>query len=141
MAELLWLAAGMRCAFLSGMMTMQTFWRVQPSGLGVDHYSETSSGERADGLHVLDDERRVLSLDCGTSLRMARRAYGDEIVEIEAPRAWDNGDVEGVCVDPTEARIVTRYTWAQFLSRRLGREIGRATERAFASAATREDRR
>lgn len=114
------------------------FWRVQPRGLGARHYSETSEGEQADGLHVLDDWRQVLNLDVGTSLRMVKRAYGDEIVEIEAPRCWDNADVEGCSVDPSEAVIVARYTWADWLGRILERRIKRASELAYEEARKRQ---
>ena len=111
-----------------------TYYRIQPRGLGLDHYSETSNGETADGLHVLTDERHVVSLDCGQSLRAVRRAYGDEIIEITAPGHWDNRDVEGVTIDPAQATIIARYTWAQWLSRVLGRTITRATESAYQAA-------
>lgn len=110
------------------------FWRVQPRGLKIEHYSETSEGEQSDGLHVLDDWHQVLNLDVGQSLSMVKRAYGDEIVEIEAPRCWENADVEGVQVDPLQARIVARYTWAQWLGRILNREIKRASESTYSEA-------
>lgn len=110
------------------------FWRVQPHGLDIRHYSETSNEKQAGGLHVLDDWRQVLNLDIGQSLRSVKRAYGNEIIEIESPLSWENGDVEGVSIDPLQSRIVARYTWAQWLGRILNRKIKRASESAYSEA-------
>lgn len=83
------------------------FFRVQPAGLGLDHRSETSSGEVADGLHVFHNANEAESLSEGIG-------YGDEVVVLEADNCWPNGDVEGVCVDGAHARIVARIPHAEF---------------------------
>lgn len=86
---------------------MLKFFRIQPSGLDASHLSEDSSGEAA-SLHVFDSVRATIF--CSE----LPTVYGDEVVEIEAPRCWDNGDVEGVAIDPTKAKIVARYTLRDF---------------------------
>jgi hypothetical protein len=84
------------------------YFRIQPAGLGLDHMSETSAGEIADGLHVFVNPGEVESPDAPPA------AYGDEVVVLEAERHWANGDVEGVCVDGSKARIVARVPWSEF---------------------------
>jgi hypothetical protein len=88
----------------------------------------------ADGLHVVDDPRQILNLDVGQTLRLVKRAYGNEIVEIESPESWESGDVEGVVIDPTRSRVVARYSWEQWLGAILGRSLKRATEDDYAEA-------
>lgn len=92
---------------------MARYYRIQPAGLGLTgHRSETSSGELADGLHVFASACEAVNPDVG---QLHRAEYlGDEVVELEAPAHWDNGDVEGVCVDPSDARIVRRWTLDAF---------------------------
>jgi hypothetical protein len=88
-------------------MATRRYYRSQPAGLNVaGHYSETSTNELADGLHVFSTPYEVIDGADGI--------YGDEIVEIEAEREWSNGDVEGVCVDPDTARITRRWTVSEF---------------------------
>lgn len=84
------------------------YYRLQPAGLGIDHRSEASDGERADGLHVLTSPTQLDCLDCPFE------AYGDEVVVIEADRHWSHGDVEGVCIDGAVATIVARVPLAEF---------------------------
>ena len=84
------------------------YFRIQPAGLGLDHLSETSSGELADGLHVFWMVHQVLRPDVPT------KDYGNEIVVLEADYQWDNGDVEGVCIDGSAAKVVARYSLEQF---------------------------
>jgi hypothetical protein len=84
---------------------MARYYRIQPAGLGLDHLSETSVDEPADGLHVFDSILQTFATDGPIE------AYGDEVVVIEADRHWANGDVEGVCVDGARANVVARYSW------------------------------
>jgi hypothetical protein len=88
-------------------LAKRRYYRVQPSGLGLDHRSETSSGETADGLHVFLNAGEAESLSEGIG-------YGDEVVVLEAERHWASGDVEGVCVDGAAAQIVARVPHAEF---------------------------
>lgn len=85
------------------------FFRLQPSGLGIDHLSETSSGELADGLHVFVGAHEVVRLDA-----LPPEWYGDEVVVIEANHFWPNDDVEGVCIDGAQARVVARIPFSEF---------------------------
>jgi len=107
---------------------MNRYFRIQPAGLGLDHRSETSafvtetvvdadSCERevetlrsalADGLHVFATAEELLSTD------VPAQSYGDEVVVLEAERHWANGDVEGVCVDGSKARVVARIPLEKF---------------------------
>lgn len=86
---------------------MATFYRIQPAGLGLNHESEDSAGE-CNSLHVFDSMAATLNCEGRPT------DYGDEVVEIEAPRSWENGDVEGVAINPATARIVARYTLNEF---------------------------
>lgn len=86
---------------------MRHYYRVQPAGMGLDHRSETSNGEIADGLHVFLNAHEAESLSEGIG-------YGDEVVILEAERHWANGDVEGVCVDGAKATVVARISHAEF---------------------------
>lgn len=82
-------------------------YRIQPAGLDLNHQSEDSSGE-CNSLHVFDSASAAIHCEeCPT-------VYGDEVVEIEVPRVWDNGDVEGVACDGSEARIVRRFALDEF---------------------------
>ena len=85
------------------------YYRIQPAGLGIDHRSETSDGSLSVGLHVFQYAGAVACIDGPLSY------YGDEVVEIEAPGHWDNGDVEGVEIDPSEATILRRWSAQEFL--------------------------
>ena len=92
---------------------MELFYRIQPAGLGIKgYYSQTSAtletGELADGLHVFDKPEDVLCTDGHVE------DYGDEVIVLKAPAYWDNGDVEGFCVNPNEAVILARYTLDEF---------------------------
>ena len=104
---------------------MSLYYRLQPAGLDLaGHCSETSNGEAADGLHVFTEPSHCFCPPDG--LRHSRaRAYGTEVVEIEAARDWPNRDVEGVCVDPNAATIVRRWTLAEFDRTYLSGELGR----------------
>jgi len=89
---------------------MSRYFRVQPAGLDIaGHYSQ-DSGDGIEGLHVFDEPGQVFATDVPMSV------YGDEIVVVEAPDSWENGDVEGVCIDPSTAIIVARYAPAAFLA-------------------------
>lgn len=89
------------------------YYRVQPVGLGLGHCSESSNGETAD-LHVFATAGEVFHLDAAVSLADVRRVYGGEVVEIAAPESWNNGDVEGVAIDPAAGRIVRRWSLEEF---------------------------
>lgn len=89
------------------------FFRIQPKGLGIKgHYSETSNtidtGELSDGLHVFERASQIFATD-GNIER-----YGNEILAIEAEESWDNGDVEGVNINPEEARVIKRFSIKTF---------------------------
>lgn len=87
------------------------YYRIQPAGRDVSgHYSETSRGTLADGVHVFTSAAEAAH---GTDV--APHVYGNEVVEIEASEHWPNGDVEGVCVDPNTATIVRRWTLVAFI--------------------------
>lgn len=85
------------------------YFRIQPAGLDLNHLSETSSGDLADGLHVFWVLHQVLSPDTGNP-----GDYGEEVVILEADHQWPNNDVEGVCVDGATARLVARIPLAKF---------------------------
>lgn len=90
---------------------MARYFRIQPAGLGIDgHYSTTSNDEQADGLHVFDEPNGVLATDGDSAW------YGDEVVVIEGGESWANGDVEGECIDPSEASIIAKYSLEAFVA-------------------------
>lgn len=87
---------------------MATVYRIQPPGLGLNHRSECSTGDLADGVHVF------------TSLEEAARGVAEwvehpgepqqELVTIEADEddLDDNGDYEGLLLYSGCGRIVAR---------------------------------
>jgi len=90
---------------------MRIYYRIQPAGLEIaGHVSEPSEGD-ATGLHVFSSPHETLQTD------VAIEHYGDEIVVIEAPRHWPNGDVEGVEIDAASARVVARISLVRWLAR------------------------
>jgi len=94
---------------------MGHYFRIQPAGLDVKgHFSidgkTEDTSELADGLHAFMYSWQTFWTDGD------RGWYGDEVVVIEASEDWDNGDVEGVCIDPMEAKIVARYSWEDWMS-------------------------
>jgi len=87
--------------------TNMLVYRIQPAGLGLNHNSEDSNGDCLH-LHVFDSAYAAIHCEeCPT-------VYGDEVVEIEVDRVWDNGDVEGVACNGTNATIVRRFTLDDF---------------------------
>lgn len=86
---------------------MATYFRIQPSGLEISHYSEDSAGD-SDNLHVFDSP--IATINCSENPTV----YGDEVVEIDAVKSWDNGDVEGVAINPKKATITRRWTLEDF---------------------------
>lgn len=93
---------------------MATYYRIQPTGLGITgHYSETSvtweTGELADGIHVFTAPCQTFATDGDMD------SYGNEVVVIQADQEWDNGDVEGVCIDPEDAQIIARFSWESWI--------------------------
>lgn len=88
---------------------MTRYFRIQPAGLGIDHKSEDSNGDRI-SLHVFNDPVSLWGLDVSFS------SYGDEIVIIDGGDCWDNGDVEGVAIDGSAAHVVARMTLSQFVA-------------------------
>lgn len=87
---------------------MATVYRVQPPGLGLNHQSECSTGDLADGVHVF------------TSLEEAARGVSgwvenpgepeQELVTIECDDddLDDNGDYEGLLLYSGCGKIVAR---------------------------------
>lgn len=88
---------------------MKTYYRVQPAGLGADHTSETSNG-RSNWLHVVETPAQVFGLDAGLSYG----AENPEIIEIYAPGHRQNGDVEGVEINPKKAVVGRRWAPEDF---------------------------
>lgn len=89
---------------------MNRYYRIQPKGLGVTHRSQTSNGESR-GLHVVQTPEHLFGLEGKP------RDYGGdapEVVEIESPWHRENGDVEGVEVDPMFSRITRRWSPDEF---------------------------
>lgn len=86
-----------------------TYYRIQPSGMGLDHTSETSNGTTT-GLHVFETPSHVFGSEGHP------HDYGDEVVEIESPNHKNNGDVEGVEIDPSKSRITRRWSTKDFPS-------------------------
>jgi hypothetical protein len=95
---------------------MATYYRIQPKGKGLQHLSEDSAGEYH-GLHVFDSPRAAVCCE------EIPTVYGNEVVEIEAPGHRDNGDVEGVLIDPAKARITRRWTLNGFALEFFAAEI------------------
>jgi len=95
-----------------GRRKMDTFYRVQPAGLGLDHHSASSRDIAEDtetpGVDVFLSAWQVWNTDGFLA------DYGDEVIEIEAPKSWDNGDVEGVRVEPSQARITRRWSLDEY---------------------------
>lgn len=82
-------------------------FRIQPAGMDLNHQSEDSNGECLH-LHVFPSAYAAIHCEeCPT-------CYGDEVVEIEVDRTWDNGDVEGVACNGANAVIVRRFTLNDF---------------------------
>lgn len=91
-----------------GLPVKSVYFRLQPKSLSIaGHYSETSNGNIADGLHVFQTLDQTLSPDAGNTAN-----YGDELIVIRADEDWDSEDVEGVCIDPEEAVIIGRFNVA-----------------------------
>jgi hypothetical protein len=89
---------------------MNTYYRIQPRGMGINHVSETSNGV-SDRLHVVQTPEHVFGLEGHP------KDYGGEhpeIVEIHSPSHRDNGDVEGVEIDPDKSSIGRRWTPDEF---------------------------
>jgi hypothetical protein len=84
-------------------MNTRTYYRIQPAGLEISgHRSEDSEESGQPGVDVFLYAYQVCCPDVAPEL------YGDEVVVIEAPGHWSNGDVEGVRIDPRKAKIVRR---------------------------------
>lgn len=87
------------------------------------------AGER-EALHVFKYPTDTFNLD-GDLTR-----YGNEVVVIEGGSCWPNGDVEGVAIDGTTARIVARWPWRLWeqtcnaIARRLGGEDAAHVDRS-----------
>lgn len=84
------------------------YWmRVQPKGLGLDHDSETSSGERASGVHVHHTLAQSLAQE---GARGMLESGEHELVLIKGPNDLDDtGDVEGWVLPRGKGAIVGRY--------------------------------
>lgn len=82
-------------------------YRIQPAGRDANHASEDSNGD-CTSLHVF-----LSPLD---AIHCQERpdVYGDEVVELEVGRVWDNGDVEGVACNGRTATAVRRWTLNEF---------------------------
>ncbi len=108
------------------MSTKRRYYRVQPAGLEITSHVSDDSSERDDdenpyeaparGLHVFEYPLDTLKTDVARGdLEALSTYYGDEVVVIEGGECWDNGDVEGVAIDPETARVVARYSLEKWL--------------------------
>lgn len=92
------------------------YYRIQPKGKGIDHKSEDSNNETLN-LHVFTEPRQTLRPDG------YRNDYGSEVVVIASDGHDDNGDVEGVGIDGSKAKIIGRMDfikWDKFLAKVTG---------------------
>jgi hypothetical protein len=92
--------------------TMSRYYRIQPTGLEISgHRSQTSLDETPYGIDAFTGPNDVI----GSDSWIARTAT-DEVLIIEAEGHWDNGDVEGVRIDPETATIVRRIPVGDWLT-------------------------
>lgn len=102
---------------------MNIFYRVQPKGLDIKNHHSIDSGSQydnhlSDGLHVFNYAWETICTPHDgyiADVNNGLDGYGNEIVVITASDSWDNGDVEGSCVDPDDARILKRFSFAEWL--------------------------
>ena len=88
---------------------MTLYYRIQPAGLDISgHRSEASDDTLPVGIDVFRSAIDTLCTDVGAQV------YGNEVLVIDAAEHWDNGDVEGVRIDPSSARVVARFSFAQW---------------------------
>lgn len=93
------------------------YFRIQPKGLGIaGHLSESSDGSK-ENLHVFTEPWQVLATD------VSPKTYGDEVVVISGGEYVDNGDVEGVGIDPSGASIVARFSYSEWVAK-IAQTIG-----------------
>ena len=94
---------------------MNIYYRVQPVGLGIaGHRSLTSNDETPYGIDVFNDADQLTRSETWTAV-----SDGDEVLVIwSADDTWENGDVEGVRLDPETAEILARIPVATWLARR-----------------------
>lgn len=87
------------------------WFRVQPTGLGLDHRSTTSSDELADGPHVCQTLAQAVGQEGVWQMRR-----GHELVVISGPEDLaDTGDVEGYVLPVGEGEIVGRFDFGMVL--------------------------
>lgn len=101
---------GVRGTPVDGADAGRLYYRVQPRGMGTVHRSETSTGKKANGLHVFSNPSEAESLSEGIG-------YGDEAVVLSARGHRPNHDVEGVEIDGGKARVVARIPHSEFKAR------------------------
>lgn len=89
------------------------YWlRVQPKGLGIDHRSETSSGELDDGIHVFQTLEQAVLQEGQWQMMDGNH----EIVVIHGPEQLaDTGDVEGWSLPIGKGKIVGRLDFKEFV--------------------------
>jgi hypothetical protein len=82
--------------------------RVQPKGLGLDHRSETSNGDLAEGIHV----HQTLEQAVNQEGRWDLEGDGCELVVIRGPEQLeDTGDVEGWVLPIGAGEIIGRFDY------------------------------
>jgi hypothetical protein len=92
------------------------YYRIQPAGLEIaGHRSEASDDVLHAGIDAFCSATNTLNPD-GWKAKST-----DEVLVLSAERHWDNGDVEGVRVDPQAATVVARLSWQAWLD--LCREL------------------
>lgn len=85
------------------------YYRIQPAGLPIAGHRSTASDESVPfGVDVFYQAQDVLRPDGPVAY------YGDEVVVLRAGQHWENGDVEGVRIDPATAHEVARLSWSDF---------------------------
>lgn len=82
-------------------------YRIQPAGMAANHKSEDSNGE-SKTLHVFDSAYAAIHCEENPTV------YGNEVVELEVEKVWDNGDVEGVACNGAKAALTRRFTLDEF---------------------------
>ena len=90
-------------------MARTTVYRVQPAGLGLDHQTETSEGNLANGVHVFGSISELI----GGVLGWLAPDYTPEILAIRCD-ASDLRDYEGYTLPRGRGRIAHRRKFADW---------------------------
>lgn len=84
------------------------WFRVQPKGRGLEHRSETSNGELASGVHVMQTLEQAVNQEG----RWCLEGEEHELVVIRGPeRLVDTGDAEGWVLPIGSGEIIGRFDY------------------------------